>query len=252
MIKKAIVLAAGKGNRLRPLTLAMPKEMVRVGTKPVIEHVISVLKAGGIKNTLIVVGRKKEAIMDYLGSGERWGLDLSYKIQEKPKGTAHAVSLGKNFIDDEDFVVMYGDNYLKPYDAMTGIVKFHKEKGGAGTLVLHPVKDPRRFGIAKIGKDGKVLRVIEKPTSTEAKPYETDGEYLNIAGLMILNPVVFDFIAKTKPGKQGEVWLTDSIKLMMEARHKIYGYVFKGARFDIGTFESLLEADRLEQGENKS
>ncbi|MBA7640838.1 UTP--glucose-1-phosphate uridylyltransferase [subsurface metagenome] len=247
MIKKAIVLAAGEGTRLRPLTLAIPKEMIRVGTKPVIEHAINVLKAGGIREILVVVGRKKEAILDYLGSGERLGVDISYKIQEELKGTAHAVYQGKDFIGNEDFVVIYGDNYLKPYEVMKEIVKFHEEKRADATLVLHPVKDPRRFGIVKIDANNKVLGVIEKPTLEEAEHYKVGGEYLNIAGLLVLKPIIFDFIRKTKPGKDGEIWLTDSVDLMRKSEQKIFAHLFKVARYDIGTFESLMEADRLEQ-----
>lgn len=250
MVRKAIVLAAGRGKRLRPLTLAMPKEMIRVGRKPIIEHVINTLKAGGVRDVLVVVGRKKEAIMDYLGSGERLGLDIYYRIQEEPRGTAHAVSLGREFVDDEDFAVMYGDNYLKPYEIMVDVVKFHEEKDGAGVLVLQPVKNPRKFGIAKIGENSRVLGVIEKPTLQEADMYKMDGKYLSIAGLMIVSPAVFNFIAKTSPGKQEEVWLTDSIKLMIEGGHEVYGHIFEGTRFDVGTFESLEEADKMEQGES--
>ncbi len=247
MIKKAIILAAGKGTRLRPLTLAIPKEMIRVGTKPVIEHAINVLKAGGIEKILVVVGRKKEAIMDYLGSGERLGVDISYKIQEELKGTAHAVYQGKDFVGNEDFVVIYGDNYLKPYEAMEEIVKFHEEREADATLVLHPVKDPRRFGIVKIDADNKVLGIIEKPTLEEAEPYKVGDDYLNIAGLLVLKPIIFDFIGRTKIGKDDEIWLTDSVELMRGSGHKVYAFLFKGARYDIGTFESLMEADRLEQ-----
>lgn len=247
MIKKAIVLAAGKGTRLRPLTLAIPKEMIRVGTKPVIEHAINVLKAGGIREILVVVGRKKEAILDYLGSGERLGVDISYKIQDELKGTAHAVYQGKDFIGNEDFVVIYGDNYLKPYEIMKEIVKFHEEKRADATLVLHPVKDPRRFGIVKIDADNKVLRIIEKPTLEEAEPYKVWDEYLNIVGLHILKPAIFDFIERTKLGKDNEIWLTDSVELMMGGGHKVYAFLFKGVGYDIGTFKSLIEADRLEQ-----
>lgn len=246
MIKKAVILAAGKGTRLRPLTLAIPKEMIRVGTKPVIEHAINVLRAGGIKEILVVVGRKKEAILDYLGSGERLGVDISYKIQEELKGTAHAVYEGKDFVGNEDFVVIYGDNYLKPYEVMKDIVKFHEEKGADATLVLHPVKDPRRFGVVKIGADNKVLGIIEKPTLEEAEPYKTGDDYLNIAGLLVLKPIIFDFIERTKPGKNNETWLTDSIELMRK-NGQVQAFLFKGARYDIGTFESLMEADRLEQ-----
>ncbi|TES83527.1 MAG: nucleotidyltransferase family protein [Hadesarchaea archaeon] len=247
MIKRAIVLAAGEGMRLRPLTLAIPKEMIRVGTKPVIEHAINVLKAGGIGEILVVVGRKKEAIMDYLGSGERLGVDISYKIQEELKGTAHAVYQGKDFIGNEDFVVIYGDNYLKPYEVMKEIVKFHEEKRADATLVLHPVKDPRRFGIVKIDANNKVLGIIEKPTLEEAQSYKMENIYLSIAGLLVLKPVVFEYIEKTNLGKHNEIWLTDSIQLMKEDGATIYGFLFKGARYDIGTFGSLKEADKLEQ-----
>jgi len=251
MIKKGIVLAAGKGTRLRPLTLAIPKEMIRVGAKPVIEHAINVLKAGGVREILVVVGRKKEAIMDYLGSGERLGVDIYYKVQEEPKGTAHAVYQGRDFVGDEDFAVIYGDNYLKPYEVMGEIVKFHEEKGADATLVLHPVKDPRRFGIVKIDADDRVLGIIEKPTLEEAEPYKVGDGYLSIAGLLVLKPRVFDYIEKTKPGKNNEIWLTDSVELMRANKHKICAFQFRGTRYDIGTFESLKEADKLEQMEGK-
>jgi len=249
VIKKAIVLAAGKGTRLMPLTLAVPKEMIRVGIRPVIEHAIEVLKSGGIKDILIIVGRKKEAIMDYLGSGERLGVNIYYRIQDKPKGTAHAVYYGRDFIGSEDFVVMYGDNYFKPYDAMKDIVKFHESKKADATLVLHPVKDPRRFGVVKINEKGKVLYMIEKPSLEEAKSYKVNDVYLNIAGLLILKSVVFDYIKKTKPGTNDEIWLTDSVELLRRDGYRIFGFVFSGRRYDIGTFESLREADMVEQME---
>lgn len=247
MVRKAIVLAAGKGTRLLPLTLALPKEMIRVGVNPVIEHAIRVLKAGNIKDILIVVGRKKNAIMDYLGSGERHGLNIYYRIQEEPKGTAHAVLSGKDFIDSEDFAVIYGDNYLQPYNVTKSIIEFHESKNADATIVVHPVKDPRRYGIVKMKNDGRVLGIIEKPSLKEAEPYKIDGYYLNIAGLMVLNNLVFDFIEQIKPGKSNELWLTDSIELMRRKGCDVFGYRFEGTRFDVGTFESLREADEMEQ-----
>ena len=246
LIKKAVVLAAGKGTRLMPLTLAMPKEMIRVGVKPVIEHAIEVLKAGGIRDILIIVGRKKEAIMDYLGSGERLGVNIYYRIQEDPKGPAHAVYYGRDFVGSEDFVVMYGDNYLKPYEAIKDIIKFHENKKADATLVLHSVEDPQRFGIAKIDNEGKVLGIIEKPSLEEAKSYRNNDVYHNIAGLLILKHTIFAYIEKTKPGKGNEFWLTDSVELMRSDGHRIFGFVFDGTRYDIGTFESLREADKME------
>lgn len=246
MIKKAVVLAAGKGTRLMPLTRAIPKEMIRVGLKPTIEHVIEVLKAGGIEEILVIVGRKKESIMDHLGSGERLGVSIYYRFQEDPKGTAHAVLQGKGFIGSDDFVVMYGDNYFKPYKTMRDILAFYRSKEADATLALHPVEDPRRFGIVKIDVEGNVLGMIEKPSLEEAQSYRVQGRYLNIAGLMVLKNAIFNYIKRTKPGKTNEIWLTDSIELMRQNGKKVLGYVIKGDRYDIGTFESLIEADKLE------
>jgi len=251
LVKKAVVLAAGEGTRLRPITYAVPKEIVRVGKKPTIEHVLNVLKHGGVDEVLVILGRKKQAIVDYLGSGERMGLNIYYRVQEEPEGTAHAVSLAGGFVEEgEDFVIMYGDNYISPYSAMRGIVDFHERIERNGTLVLHPVDDPRRFGVVKLSSDDKVEGMVEKPTLEEAQPYKRDDHWLNIAGLMILNSKLFDYIAKIKPGKDGELWLTDAVESLRKSEGGIYGYVFEGNRYDIGTFESLSEADSLAQNDD--
>ncbi len=254
-VDKAVVLAAGEGTRLEPITNAVPKEMIRVGRKPTIHHIVNLLKEGGISDILVVVGRKKQAIMDYLGSGKRWGLDIYYRIQEEPKGTADAVSLAEEFVGsdpDEDFVVIYGDNYLTPYSTMEDIVDFHIGRKGIGTLVLNKVEDPTRFGIVNLGEDKTIEGMVEKPTLEEAHPYRYNkNEWLNIAGLMILNRRIFDYINKISPGKQGELWLTDAIERMRKKEDgSLYGYVFEGRRYDIGTFDSLAEADRLELQRN--
>ncbi len=247
MVKKAIVLAAGEGTRLSPITKAIPKEIIRVGKNPAIEHVLKVLKAGGIEDVLLIVGRQKHALIDYLGSGKRLGLNIYYRMQEEPKGTAHAVSLGEDFIEDgEDFAIMYGDNYFTPYDTMEDIVEFHEKKEAEGTLVLHPVDDPTRFGVVDIDGSNEIHGMKEKPTLEEAQPFKVDDHWLNIAGLMIVNSKIFSYIDKTEPGKNDEIWLTDSIEMMRKDGNSFYGFKFDGKRFDIGTFESLKEADELE------
>jgi dTDP-glucose pyrophosphorylase len=248
LVKKGIVLAAGKGTRLMPLTLAMPKEMIRVGVKPVIEYAVEILKAGGIKEILVIVGRKKESIMDYLGSGERFGVDIYYRIQEEPKGSAHAVYYARDFVGAEDFVVIYGDNYFKPYKIIKDVINVHVNEKADATLLLHPVKkNPSRFGIVKINERNEILNIIEKPPLEKAKFYRTDGAYLTIAGLLVLRKTIFESIEKIKPGANGEIWLTDAVERMRKHGYRIYGYSFRGARYDIGTFESLKEADKIEQ-----
>lgn len=229
-----------------PLTLAMPKEMIRVGTKPVIEHVIEVLKAGGIKEILIIVGRNKEAIMNYLGSGKRLGVDIYYRIQEDPKGSADAVSLAEEFVRAEDFVIIYGDNYFKPYGAIKEVLSIHKEMNADCTFFLHSVEDPTRFGLAKVDKNNTVLSIIEKPSIEQAQSYKNNGGYFAIAGLLVLNSRIFQSIKDTKKGVKDEFWLTDSIEIMRKNGGKVLGYRFNGVRFDIGTFESLIKADSME------
>ena len=248
-ITKAVIPAAGKGTRLEPLTLAIPKEMIRVGRKPVIHHVIDVLKAGGIKEALIITGWKKGAIHDYIGSGERLGIDACYKIQDEQLGLGHAVLLAKSWVNGEDFVVIYGDNYIKPDSMMGKVIEMHKAKKAYATIVVHPVEDPSRFGLVKADSDGKVLGMVEKPAKEEAEKYKTGKEFMSISGIVILNPKIFEFIEKTKPGKKNEIQLTDSIELMRQAGFPVFAYVFRGKRFDIGTWESLEEVDRLNLGE---
>ena len=174
-----------------PLTRAIPKEMIRVGLKPAIEHCIEVLRAGGITEILVIVGRKKESIMDHLGSGARLGVNVYYMVQEEPRGTADAVLHGKGFVGSDDFVVIYGDNYIKPYESIRDILTFHHSTAADVTLVLHPIDDPTRFGIVKINGEGDVLGLIEKPSISEAKKYKSHGRYLNIAGLLVLKNSIF-------------------------------------------------------------
>jgi UTP--glucose-1-phosphate uridylyltransferase len=185
--------------------------------------------------------------MDHLSSGDRLGVNIYYRVQEEPRGTSQAVQLGRGFIGSDDFVVIDGDNYFKPYQTMKDILEFHSSIGADVTLVLHPVEDPRRFGIVKIDNRGNVLGMIEKPTLKEAEPYRFNGQYFSIAGLLVLRNSVFDYIEKTKRGKNNEYWLTDSVELMRSKGSKVSGYIFKGKRYDIGTLESLLKADKLEQ-----
>ena len=251
-ITKAVILAAGKGTRLLPLTRAIPKEMLRIGTKPIIEHVIDFLRTGGIDEILIITGRKKEQIMDHLGSGNAYGVDISYKIQEEPRGTADATYYAKNFIGEDDFVLIYGDNYLKPFVSINKFLNFHiNNKEAEVTIVLHPVEDPTRFGLVKIDVQGKILKIIEKPTMKGAKDYLSDGKYLSIAGILILNHSVFSYIKQIEKGIGNELWLTDVIEMMRQDNRKMFGYVHQGTRYDIGTFQSLLEADSMEQREAK-
>lgn len=248
---KGVIPAAGKGKRLEPLTLSIPKEMIRVGTKPVIEHVINNLQVCGINEILVITGWKKGAVLDYLGSGRRLGVNIYYRVQDEEKGTADAINLTREWVEDEDFIVIYGDNYFKPADSIKEAVKFHEEKKPCATLLVHAVEDPTHFGIVKMDSEGKVISMIEKPTLEEAEKYKMDGKYYCIAGMLILSPEIFKYIEKTKVGRKGELWLTDAIELMRQDGKPVYGHIFDGVRYDIGSMESLKIADEQALSEEK-
>lgn len=243
---KGIILAAGEGKRLYPLSNAIPKEMIRVGDKPAIEHVIKLLKAGDISNILVVINRKKGIIIEQLGSGERLGVNLTYKVQEKAEGTAKAVLIAEEYITDNNFVVIYGDNYFKPYKSMKELIGCHVNKKSDVTIALYRVTDPTQYGIVKMDSSMNIIDIIEKPTLDVAKTYKTKKGYYAIAGLILFNNGMFQYIKNTKIGILNEMWLTDSIDIIRKQGHKVKGFILEGVRYDIGTYNSLIEADMHE------
>ena len=114
-------------------------------------------------------------------------------------------------------------------------------------MLLHPVKDPTRFGVVKVDYENRILSIIEKPSLDQAQGFRNNGSFFAVAGLLVLNNKIFDFIDKTKCGVNDEIWLTDSVELLRVDGGRVFGYQFDGVRFDIGTFESLRMADKIEQ-----
>lgn len=231
-----LIPAAGAGTRLQPWTRAMPKEMLQVGEKPIIEHVLDQFKAAGITKIFIIVGYRKEAIINYLGNGGEFGFEIAYLFQEKKEGLGRAIYEAHNFIG-EDFAVVLGDTLLEPKDTLKNMVKAHEENNSDATLLLHNVDDPSRFGVVETDDSGKVLNLEEKPENPKTKQA--------IVGMYVFKPEVFKYIEKTEPGKKGEYQITDSIKLMVEDDKTINSIKHDGTWFDIGTKESYTAANKL-------
>ncbi len=232
---KALIPAAGLGNRLKPWTKAVPKELLMVGDKAIIEHVIDALKLAGIEDIIIVVGWKKHALLDYLGDGERLGVNITYAVQEERTGLAKAVEKGERIVGDERFFVALGDNFFEPKEIVKELIEFHEKKGGIASLALMPVENPERHGIAKLEGD-LIVDLVEKPKREEA--------FSNIGaiGLYVFERNIFDGIKEIKPGLNGEYQLTDAIKILIE-KGKVYGKVFDGIHIDVGTLEDLKRAN---------
>jgi glucose-1-phosphate thymidylyltransferase long form len=235
---KGVIPAAGKGTRMEPFTNAYPKELLPVGEKAVIHHAIEDMKEAGIKDICIVVGWKQHAIMDYLGSGEELGVQLTYVVQDERNGLAGAVKSAEHYIKDEAFAVVLGDNYVDDKRALRELVKFHKHEGMDATIGAFNPEDVTSYGIIDPGEDNMVDGLVEKPEKHEA-PSE-----LGISGLYVFEPVIFEAIDKIGKGKGGEYQLTDAIDRLREEGYKVGYDDITGTRIDVGTPERLREANR--------
>jgi UDP-N-acetylglucosamine diphosphorylase/glucosamine-1-phosphate N-acetyltransferase len=154
-MKQAIVLAAGEGQRLRPFTVSRPKAMLSIADKPILQFVVEALAVNGIRNIVLVVGYRKEQVYDYLGSGEQFGVEITYVTQEAQLGTAHALSRAKDVVEEE-FLVLSGDNLIEP-GTIAGFVEMKPE-----AVLVKRVSDPSRYGVVNVERDA-VKEIIEKP-----------------------------------------------------------------------------------------
>jgi bifunctional UDP-N-acetylglucosamine pyrophosphorylase/glucosamine-1-phosphate N-acetyltransferase len=202
---KAVILAAGEGSRMRPLTYTRPKVMLPIANRPILEHLLAEAKEAGIGEFVFVVGYRDEPLREYFGDGKKWGVDIAYCSQRKQLGTADAIRQVEGMVDD-DFLVLNGDIIARRGD----IAKLMK-KGGLALSVIE-VDDPRGLGMVELSR-GKVVRIYEK---TEKPPTRMAN-----AGLYLFTPAIFEAISRTPKSPRGEYEITDSLQIMMEAGQTI-------------------------------
>ncbi len=233
---KAVVMAGGEGSRLRPLTLGRPKPMVPVVNKPVMAHIIDLLKKHGITDIIVTLQYRAEDIQDHFGDGKSMGVNIQYTIEETPLGTAGSVKLAEEFLD-EPFIVISGDA-LTDFD-LTALMQFHKESGAMATLTLTRVSNPLEYGLVIIGEDGRVRQFQEKPSWGEVF-----SDTVN-TGIYMLDPKIFQYMEKG----QNYDWSQNIFPLMLEKGDQIYGYVAEGYWSDVGSLTDYMRAtaDMLEQ-----
>lgn len=231
---KSIILCAGKGTRLRPLTYTSAKHLIPIGNKPVLFYGIEAIKNCGIKDVGIIIGETGEDIRQETGSGQCWGINIAYIEQKEALGLAHAVKIATNFLGEEKFLMYLGDNLLK-YGIEDYAGKFLQDNYNAFVL-LTEVENPGQFGVAEV-KEGKVIRVIEKPKEPPSN--------LALIGVYFFDKNVHQAIHSIKPSARGELEITDAIQWMIENGFKIGAEVIKGWWKDTGKPEDILEANRL-------
>lgn len=232
---KAVILVAGEGNRLKPITDNTPKPMLEVGGIPLLERTINRVKEAGIVEILLITNYLEDQIIDYFGNGAKHGVRISYKTQEETLGTAHAFSQALEWVGFTEFMALYGDHYLGE-GVLKGLRETHRE--GEVTASTMKVEDPSQYGVFVI-KGDLITQVIEKP------PKGSDlSDFANL-GVYIFPPKVFSYIEKTPKSPRGEYEITDTIQMMIEdgiavRKHNIAHKDW----LDIGLPWSLLEANR--------
>lgn len=232
---KAIILCAGEGTRMRPLTYTGAKHLIPVANKPVISYIIESIASAGIKELGIVVSpHREEEFKLTLGDGSRWGLKISYILQRQPRGLAHAVGCAQEFLEREPFLVYLGDNLLE--NGVTEFVKAFEHGGVNASLMLVEVEDPRSFGVAQL-KDSQIVKVIEKPQEPPSN--------LAIVGVYLFDGKIFEAIREIKPSWREELEITDAIQRLIDKGYRVTPHLVQGWWKDVGKPDDILQANRF-------
>jgi UTP-glucose-1-phosphate uridylyltransferase len=243
-----LIPAAGIGKRLYPFSRAVPKEMYPILGKAVIEHSIENLKVGGVNKIFMIVGFQKGTLMDYIGDGSFFGVNVVYLYQMKRRGLGHGILQGKGWVD-KTFVTLLGDSFIEPKEELRELIEYHKKEKPLATVMLFEVDDVSGYGIAKFKKlengTGEIEKMVEKPSKEQAKKLKTDGKFFALCGAYVFEPKIFDYIEKTPPGLNNEIQLTDAMILALKNGERIKGFVLKGKYLDIGKWKTVKETEKF-------
>ena len=227
---KAVILAAGEGTRMRPLTANLPKPLLPVAGKPFLLHTLEAVRHAGVRDATILIGWHGHRIRESFGRGDRFGLTIDYEEQTERLGTAHAIGQIRSHVDGP-FLSINGDVVVSG-DALKDLVAYHDKVGGP-VMALAEVADPRPFGVVELD-DGRVTDLEEKPRSPKS--------HLINAGIYLFDPDIFPLIDATPKSPRGEYEITDTIRTLI-TRRDMYGFRLPGEWLDVGRPWDLLRAN---------
>ncbi|HIC60753.1 MAG TPA: glucose-1-phosphate thymidylyltransferase RfbA [Rhodospirillales bacterium] len=232
---KGIILAGGSGSRLHPVTLTVNKHLLPIYDKPMIFYPLSTLMLGGIRDILIITTAEAEAAFkSLLGDGSDLGITLTYAVQDRPNGLAEAFIIGRDFISDDQFTLILGDNIFYGHGLSEQLLQAAGRTSGC-SIFAYQVADPQRYGVLVLDRDGKISGIVEKP--------ETPPSNWAVTGLYYFDSKVADVAATIKPSARGELEIVDVLRDYLNRRALKVEWLGRGyAWLDTGTHETMLQA----------
>ena len=232
---KGIIMAGGGGSRLHPVTLTVNKQLLPIYDKPMIFYPLSTLMLGGIRDILIITTAEAEAAFtSLLGDGSDLGITLTYAVQDRPNGLAEAFIIGRDFISDDQFTLILGDNIFYGHGLSEQLLQAAGRTSGC-SIFAYQVADPQRYGVLVLDRDGKISGIVEKP--------ETPPSNWAVTGLYYFDTKVADIAATIKPSARGELEIVDVLRDYLNRRALKVEWLGRGyAWLDTGTHETMLQA----------
>ena len=232
---KGLILSGGTGSRLYPLTYSNAKQLIPVANKPILFRVIESIRDAGITEIGIVVGSTGDKIKEAVGSGGRWGVEITYIQQDQPLGLAHAVKVSQEFLGDDRFVMFLGDNVIE--GGISPLIAQFAESEWNSQIVLTRIDHPEQYGVAELGDNGRIIRLVEKPKNPPSD--------LALVGIYMFDANVFKAVDGIKPSWRGELEITDAIQWLVDHEYRVHPYVHRGWWIDTGRPGDMLEANDL-------
>ena len=233
---KGLILSGGTGTRLRPITYTSAKQLVPVANKPVLFYGIEAMAAAGIRELGIIIAPETgDEIRGAAGDGSRFGVEITYIVQDAPLGLAHAVLTAEPFLGADPFVMYLGDNLLQ--GGISDLVDNFRSNEPDTLILLTPVPDPENYGVAELDESGSVKQLVEKPSEPA-----TD---LALVGVYMFTAQIHDAARAIEPSARGELEITDAIQWLVDQGKRVESHVVRGWWKDTGRLDDMLEANRL-------